>query len=402
MEAARPTVSVYADALTPRLAYACQVLFGRLLGLDYRLHAGAEAVDHRADGLALFYTIAAGPHGFHLPPHGLLGASGTTPVADLAALEQDPLAAIFWLCTHYAAYDPAHPADVHGRPLPARLPGLADPELPACHLLAARLAARLGLQPIQVRPLEIVHTVDVDNAYAYRGKGALRWWGGLAKDALRGKAGHVYRRLATALGLRADPYDNHAALLAGLDGPSKTVFFLMASNGPYDKAIDHRQPMFASLVARYRQAGWRVGLHPSYGGGQDATAIAAERQALATYAGEALTHTRHHYLRWRIPHTPRLLAGQGFTDDYSPGPVVSGFWQGISVPIPWYDVERDVQSCLTLHPAAWMDVHWATRPAEGMAALQRLKAALKPYGGQLVLIWHNDYFAAFEPYVGRL
>ncbi len=402
METARPHVSIIADAPTPRLAYACQVVFGRLLGWGYRVRALSEAGSGPEDGPVLFYTQAPGPFGLHLRPHGLLSASGTEPVGNLAALEQDLLAAVFWLCTHYAAYSPTHPVDAHGRPLPAYLPGLTDPEVPACHVLAARLAAALGQQGAPARPLEVIHTVDVDNAYAYRGKGPWRWWGGLAKDVLAGKARHVYRRLGAAMGLLADPYDNHARLLGSLHGPGKTVFFLMASHGRYDKAIAHSHPLFAALVARYQQAGWRVGLHPSYGGGQNAQAIRQEAKALAPHTQDAITQTRHHYLRWKIPHTPRLVAELGFTDDYSPGPVVPGFWQGISVPFLWYDVERDEVSGLTLHPAAWMDVHWAMRPAEGIATLQRLWAALKPFGGQLVLIWHNDYFSVFQSYVGQL
>lgn len=402
MEPAQPTVSIFADAQTPRLAYACQVVFGSLLGWGYQIHPLPVAGAMPEDGPVLFYTKAPGPYGLHLRPHGLLSAAGTEPIGNLAALEQDPLAAVFWLCTHFAAYDPNHPADAHGRPLPAYLPSLADPEVPACHVLSARLAAAMGQQSAPAQPLDVVHTVDVDNAYAYRGKGFWRWWGGLAKDVLAGKAAHVYRRLASAMGLLADPYDNHAHLLGSLDGPGKTVFFLMASSSRYDKAIANTHPLFTDLVARYRRAGWRVGLHPSYGGGQNVQAIRQEANALAPHAEDAITQTRHHYLRWKIPHTPRLMAALGFTDDYSPGPVVPGFWQGISAPFLWYDVERDEVSGLRLHPAAWMDVHWALRPAEGMAAQQRLRAALKPFGGQLVLIWHNDYFSIFQSYVGQL
>jgi hypothetical protein len=42
-----------------------------------------------------------------------------------------------------------------------------------------------------------------------------------------------------------------------------------------------------------------------------------------------------------------------------------------------------------------MDAHFANHPEEGLQVLGQLKDALAPYGGQLISIWHNDYFAKY-------
>lgn len=394
----QPIVDVVAESIGPRLRYACHIVFERLLGVNVELHLSRE---YRPQlGPVLYYGAGLREDevgsGHALKPNGLLEATGTDTVA---ITDEDELAAIFWLVTQYVSYEARSERDAHERPFRSFLPGWGNANEPVCHALAYRLAERLGIRPTS-RPLRLEHTLDIDNAYAYQAKGALRWTGSLVKELAGGRWKAVSQRLNHALGRSRDPYDTHDQILSTFGGKALRVFFLMSDKSPFDRAIPTRHPDFRRLVQVYQQAGAQIGLHPSYAGGQSEAAFRSERELLEGFTEAPIDTTRYHYLRMLTPHTQRLLLAEGIRHDFSPGPVQPGFWQGISVPIPWYDVETDTQTDLMLYPAAWMDVHWANRPEEGLEHLKMLKDAMSRYGGELVCIWHNDYFRRFAELPG--
>lgn len=394
----QPIVHVVAESIGPRLLYVCHIVFERLLGVDVKLHLFREYQPQ--SGTVLYYGAdlraeKVGP-GHALKPNGLLEATGTAPIA---ITDEDELAAVFWLVTQYASYEAGSERDAHGRPVRSFLPGWENANEPVCHALAYRLAERLGIHPAP-RPLRLEHTLDIDNAYAYQAKGALRWTGSLLKELAGGSLQAVGQRLNHALGRSGDPYDTHDQILSTFGGKALRVFFLLSDKSPFDRAIPTRHPDFRRLVHVYQQAGAQIGLHPSYAGGQSEAAFRSERERLEGFTETPIDTTRYHYLRMLTPHTQRLLLAEGIRHDFSPGPVQPGFWQGISVPIPWYDVETDTQTDLMLYPAVWMDVHWADRPEEGLEHLRMLRDTLSRYGGELVCIWHNDYFRRFAELPG--
>ena len=401
----RPFVTVWVDVVTPRISYACEAVFGCLLGWGFNVREEKEGIGIDNAGFSLSYS--SNPmidYGLRSLPHGLLSASGIAPIDDLKSLENDELAAVFWLVTHYAAYSPNHPKDAHGRPVIAMLSSYPDPLDPVCHRLAHGLRQKLEDDQPEIagkgRPwkpagVTLRHTLDIDNAYAYAAKGPWRWIGSLAKDVLTARWKEVGSRLRHALGKADDPYDTHPLILERLGGDGSIVFFLMSDTGKYDRSISPRHPDFGRLVTFYKEAGAQIGLHPSYGSGQQKEGFAQEKTLLEGMAGEVITQTRYHYLRLLTPHTQRLLIEQGIVHDYSCGPIEPGFWQGISTPFPWFDVERNERTGLMVHPAAWMDVHWHDRPSKGLAYLKKMKETLGIYGGALTLIWHNDYFRGY-------
>lgn len=394
----QPIVHVVADSIGPRLRYACHIVFERLLGVRVELHTSLPS--YPRTGPVLLYGREVPGHseqGMHvLHPHGLLEATGTAPVY---LTDSDELAAIFWLVTQYTAYDPESDKDEHGRPVRSFLPGWEDPLEPVCHALAFRLAERLGIRP-SPELVKLHHSFDIDNAYAYQAKGQLRWTGSLLKEVADGRWQAVVQRVQHAVGRAGDPYDTHEHILSTFGGKNLKVFFLISDKGRFDRAISPQHPDFKRLVQVYRQAGAQIGLHPSYAGGQSETSFRNERNLLESFAEAPIGITRYHYLRMLTPHTQRLLLAEGIRYDFSPGPVEPGFWQGISVPIPWYDVEADIQSDLILYPAAWMDAHWADRPEEGLKHLLKLRQTLGRYGGHFICIWHNDYFRRFAELPG--
>jgi hypothetical protein len=281
--------------------------------------------------------------------------------------------------------------------LAASLPSFSDKHIPVCHKLAFDWVATWE-NPPSIPQKTVTHypTFDIDNAYAYQAKGAWRWVGSLAKEILAGGAKAVVRRLSHAIGLIDDPYDHHQLIASTLEGKPYHVFFLMSDKGRFDRAITPTHPDFKRLVRMYAEAGANIGLHPSYAGGQAKVTFEQERSLLTSFLGIPITDTRYHYLRCFVPQTYGLLVEEGIENDYSPGPLELGFWQGISTSIPWFDVEKDVQTPLELHPAAWMDVHHTQNPAAGLEHLAILQQNLASYGGRLVTIWHNDYFKKFS------
>jgi len=398
-------------APSARLRYAADLIFVDLLHSDEVVHFLPEDpldVFYEETNWCLWYAATPPPDDrwVHVVPHGLLSATDTAPVADLHAVEKDPLAAVFWLATHYAAYDPSHPKDEHGRPKQARLPSWPDPYDPVCHRLAYSLGealedrVRLRLRPcLSVRVVRMAHSLDIDNAYAFAGKGPVRWTGSLIKDIASRRWDWVAKRLAHVLGRAEDPFDTHELILNTLPKNNLRVFFLMSDQGRYDRALSPTHPDFKRLVRLYTEQAFMVGIHPSYAGGQNDKSLAYEKGLLAELADHPIGSSRHHYLRTLTPYTQRLLIRQGIRHDYigSPEP---GFWQGISANHAWFDVEQNSITRLVMHPAAWMDAHWINHPEEGLAAIRKLKERLDDFGGRILLIWHNDYFRRFAELPG--
>jgi len=142
----------------------------------------------------------------------------------------------------------------------------------------------------------------------------------------------------------------------------------------------------------------KVGLHPSYHSSQQPQLIGEERRRIEQIVGRPVTHSRQHFLRFRLPQTYRALLAADITDDYSMGYADSPGWRaGTNQPFAWYDLERERQTRLTVHPFAAMDVTLKNYGREGAkaagATIRELEQSLRAYGGTFCLLWHNSSFA---------
>ena len=99
--------------------------------------------------------------------------------------------------------------------------------------------------------------------------------------------------------------------------------------------------------------------------------------------------------RLQLPRSYRILQHAGLRHDYTMGYADAiGFRAGISVPYPFYDLERDMETELTIHPFCVMDTtmqkYLKLSPEEAVEAYRRLIADIKTVDGTFCCIIHNQ------------
>jgi len=234
---------------------------------------------------------------------------------------------------------------------------------------------------------EELSTHDVDIAYQYKGKSWWRWCGAVAKALLQLRFEHANNYLKVALGKKVmDPFDNFEPENA----PNKPIYFILtAPFGKYDKNISSKNKIFKELVDHLKQFA-EIGIHPSYYSSEKITLIEKEKNRLAEVAQLKINKSRQHFLRFSFPDTFRTLIKAGITDDYSLGwHDEAGFRASMAVPYPFFDLVKNEETTLMLHPLAFMDCVF--NKDEGKLVLHELRKEVKEMGGTLIVLTHNSY-----------
>jgi hypothetical protein len=235
---------------------------------------------------------------------------------------------------------------------------------------------------------EELSTHDVDIAYQYRGKPWWRWCGAVAKAILQLQFKHANNYLKTALGKKVDdPFDNFEP------EPNKPIYFILtAPFGKYDKNISTKGKTFRDLIAKLKVTS-EIGIHPSYYSSEKTSLIEKEKKRLEEVSELKITKSRQHFLRFRFPDTFRTLIKAGITDDYSLGwHDEAGFRASIAVPYPFFDVTKNEETSLLLHPLAFMDCVFSRDEEE--TVLDELREEVQKMGGELIILRHNSHVLA--------
>ncbi|MDR0205816.1 MAG: polysaccharide deacetylase family protein [Bacteroidales bacterium] len=256
------------------------------------------------------------------------------------------------------------------------------------HKLASMLAQVIKLHYPQfvysLPKFKELSTHDVDIAFQYKGKPWWRWCGAVAKAILRFRFKHANNYLKTALGKEVvDPFDNFE--------PEKTtpIYFILSSNfTKYDKNISYKTKAFKELTNKLATFS-EIGIHPSYYSSRKTSLIEIEKKRLEEILQQKITKSRQHFLRFRFPDTFRALIKAGITDDYSLGwHNEAGFRASLAVPYPFFDLVKNEETELMLHPLALMD--GVFNKEEEQTVLNDLRKEVKTMGGNLIVLTHNS------------
>jgi hypothetical protein len=312
----------------------------------------------------------------------------------------DLLSTTFYLLSRMEEWGPFE-GDRHGR-FPAKASVLAQSgwlQKPVIDgwmeqlrkLLNNRFGLHIPIQGFRFRP-----TYDIDIAYSYLHKGTRRTVGGILRDLKSGEIRSVRARLRALSGRVQDPYDAFVYLRALHEKYrlAPTHFVLAAAKpGPYDKNVSPQHPAMRALVQGFAMEG-SVGIHPSYNSSEQSVLTQQEKSWMEDVVAKPVVHSRQHYIRLRFPDTYRSLLAAGISEDWSMGyPDALGFRAGTSRSFRWYDVGRDEQTDLRIHPFAFMDT--TARDYQGLSAedafiqLRELSSAVAQVGGTLTTIFHN-------------
>ncbi|MEL6192884.1 MAG: hypothetical protein AAFR66_12580 [Bacteroidota bacterium] len=404
-------LKVLVSSITPRISYTVDLVFGEILGLSAELVERLEEVP--ADTPIIDYRIETDtPLSCRIPNEGLLHETsirqkwadveeGETPIlfpSSNTELGFDVLTTIFYLVTDYEKWVESH-MDQHDRYDPHAYSSgkgnwFAEP---LCELYAEKLWQYLKKHFPQLerskKESRVIWTFDLDNPWKYKHKPFYVQWGGLLTDLLSGKWQQAGERVNALLGGR-DPHDFYG-LLADYFPKEKThLFILLERKSKHDSRFTWRNPKLRELVISLKEAGYRLGIHPSYTTFLDEEQISFEKEKLEEWVND-IDSGRQHYLKVRYPETYQFYLQAGIVKDFSACLYhMTGFPMGMTRGFDWFDLGKNEKTPLRLQPTQIMDVslkgYMGLSVEESIQEMDRIFSRVNEYSGDLCVLLHNE------------
>ena len=411
---------IHVPKLTNRLGYTLNVVFQHLLHADFSITTDEEYFLNHGDAKLCYGHKRLGDSLF-IKSQGLLFETSIEEQEPHAECREgqwimfpvygrdldfdfDPLAATFYLVSRYEEYLP-HREDEHGRfgaeeSLAYREGFLQQPVVDQwAQLIKRKLTERYPDITLPSQNYRFVQTVDIDAAWCYLHKGAFRTLMGLGRDIFsRRDWEEVRRRFRVLLHREEDPYDTFDYIIATQQerapGSHLLFFVLLADYDEYDKPASYLNPHMRELVQHLDDYA-KMGIHPGYHSLEHPMGADTEIKRMEAIIHRTIVRARYHFLRLRLPRSYRILAHAGIKHDYTMGYAdEAGFRAGISVQYPFYDLERDHETELLIHPFCVMDTtlqkYMALTPAEGLDKYKELIDSVREVSGTFCCIIHNQ------------
>lgn len=405
----KPDVQVYTSKRSSRLEYAVDLVLGNILGLEYIVTTSP------LDGVPLInYSHDRSVGGIFIQPEGLLFEEGIRTqeiwVAHLNGIplffQQPPEAGFhldifsfaFYLVSRYEEYLPqAH--DKYGRfAVESSLAYKNDfLDMPVVDIWARRLGTTLTLLypgiNLGEKKYSCLLTMDIEEAFAFRGKGLVHNLAGLTGDMMRGI--NPGRRIACMTGRIRDEYDTFSYINESAERykcPVKYFFAADSRSGLSKKTVSGRR-CYRKLVRRLGEK-YDIGLRSSYDYDNGARIIEKEKARLEIITGKKISFIRKHHLFMALPESYHIIQNLGIERDYSMGNIrEAGFRAGIARPFNFYDLALEKVSSLLIIPYQFMDITFQKykryEPGEALESIKKLIQGTKEVGGLFVSIWHN-------------
>jgi hypothetical protein len=426
----------YCEKMTPRLRYTVQSIVGNLLSAEFIFTHDKEQFSQSDLPKINYSWQQLADKEIIVPPKSLLFDNtiqhfeidiywdffgnndsikkGRRPVETKdKCFNLDIFASIFYLVSRYEEYTcQSSKLDAHGRFLAseslAERTGFLQYPLVNVHVNTLAEYLKDAFPTIQLkRPTYAFQpTFDIDMAWLYRNKGFLRTTSGFLKDFLKGKFEGIKERMDVLKGDAGDPIHNfdYIRKIHNDFGKNFRVFWLLGDLGKFDKNIAWTKPDFQALIRSFAHD-FTVGIHPSYRSNASQLILEKEVGRLkeiltksaknAFYTEGSLFPSRQHFLKLSFPETYRRLINVGIFEDWTMGYAdETGFRASIATPFPWFDLEKNEETALIIHPFQAMDVtlnqYLKLTPEEATERLRVLIRNTKEVGGTFTTLWHND------------
>jgi hypothetical protein len=417
-------VIVYSHTTTPRLLYVLDFL-SSYYGFPFTVTT-SEQEYQSAEGAKINYTPQPlGGDTLWIEPVGLLFDRGVReqfvgvfdhPQGYKAIYKAhghlgfDVFSALFFLLTRYEEYLP-HQKDLYGRYAHQNSTAYKGGflHLPLINIWLEDLKKTTGLTTHH-SPLTTHHflpTYDIDIAWSYKNKEQAVSVGGMVKSLLKGGVDAIKERRAVLNGEARDPYDSYPVMDAlHQQYHLQPLYFIHVGQkrNRFDKNIPTHNPEFRQLIASLGGK-YPIGLHPSWASNNEPHLLAREKSVLEELIGQPVTRSRQHFIKWSLPHTFRRLLALGITDDYSMGyGSINGFRASIATAYSWYDLQKEEQTSLRLHPFAFMDANslfeQKQSPEQSLQELLAYYRSVKEVNGEFITIWHNTFLGTDKLFRG--
>lgn len=409
-------ITIVCDQLTPRHHYIFNVVFRRWLRAQYRVVTDAREAG--GDDLLIHYSATNSSGKLGIPDTGLLSEKKIRPLVpevgdwqgipvffpvpgSQACFPFDVFSAVFYLISRYEEYLSYTP-DMHGRFEAAMshcgIRGFHRIPVVDYWLMWLRNAIDEQAPGLlsKADPFAFQPTYDIDQFFSFRYKGLLRTSGGIMRDLAAADFPRLGQRMNVLLGRTGDPFDSFTYqdelhLQYGL----KPIYFIHPGTyGKFDKNIPLQKAVVARKVRDLAEK-YTIGLHPSYLSAAHPQRLRDELAALSEITGEPVVRCRQHFLRIQIPESYRVFIDCGIRHDYSLGWASdSGFRAGTGRSFPFYDLEKETETPLILHPLCMMDGAFKNylhlTPDQAMEQISAMIRALKETSSRCISLWHNE------------
>ncbi len=419
---------IYIDKQTNRLGYTINFIFKDLLKTDFMVTTSKETFIAEK-GAKLSYSSEAVYDELHITPVSLLYETDISNV-DVDFFEEDNIpyifrtynkedvlnfdvfAAVFYMVSRYEEYLPFI-SDKHSRfssddSLAHQKGFLKKPVVDIwARILREKLLERYPADIVfQDKHFSFLNTIDVDMAFYYKGKGLYRGVGGFVRDLLRRDFSSCMERVKIDFFGKKDPYDCFSFLQNSITHNSLNtlIFYLMSLSSDYDKSISPYNTRFQLSIkdmADYAE----IGIHPSYYVYEEPERFSYQAQLLKDIIHKSITKSRFHYIRFRLPESYRNLIDNEITDDYSMGYSDKiGFRAGTCSSFQFYDLDKDCETKLRIHPFAFMDVALKNgmrlNAEQAKQEIISLIDEVKKVEGEFVSVWHNESLSDYKEWQG--
>ena len=324
----------------------------------------------------------------------------------------DIFAATFYLLSRYEEYLP-HQKDMYGRysheNALAYKEGFLNIPLVNIWIEDFKKALKKKFPTLNFQPstFSFQPTYDIDEAFAFKNKELSKIAVGLARSLVNGEWSIANERLKVLRGKANDPYDAFEWMdkLHKKNNLKPLYFFHVAvEKGKYDKNIPPSHPVMQQLIKQHAEK-YSIGIHPSWASGDDESLFKKEIKVLESAAGKKITSSRQHYIRFTLPHTFRRLIAAGITNDHSMGyGSINGFRASVSSSFYWYDIKKEQQTNLLLHPFCFMEANSFFEqkylPQRAYEEMMHYYNAVKDVNGTLITIWHNNFLGTYPLFSG--
>ncbi len=413
-------VLIYSHTTSPRLQYTCNFIFKELLGINFSITVDSEEFNNYKGAKINYSNSKILDSDFNIQNHSFL-FENTIKEQDVSCFQVnkykaffstpdsdwpfDIFAAVFYLISRYEEYLP-HTKDIYGRY--SHENSLAFKEgflqLPLVNIWVKDFAAALKKKfpdlNVAFPAFNFVPTYDIDIAYAYKYKGFVRNIGSFLKSPST-------ERIKVLARLQKDPFDTYdwLNLLHQKNNLQPLYFFLVAEkNGRYDKHIlPHKNAMW-QLVRQHAKK-YTLGIHPSWQSGDVLSLLKKEKAYLEEMSEKTIVHSRQHYIRFNLPEGYKKLINTGITEEYSMGyGSINGFRASVASVFYWYDLSKEEQTDLRIHPFCFMDAnsfyeqHYSA--AQAYDEMLHYYKVCKDVNGTLTTIWHNNFLGGAKEFNG--
>jgi len=419
MRKRQDVILLLCSEISNKLKYASGLILEDLLGLKVELTTNLSDYENFEGAKMQYATNPSFSSGIFVCSSGFLEKTGLElyepEVAFKSGLPQllpcasvkcnlgfDVFAATFYLVSRYEEYLPGR-KDQHGRFKAEESFAFRHGflEVPLVNhyaqLLKETLQHYYPALAYREPGFTFVPTYDIDVAYAYRGRGLIRWLGATLRSIYRLEFEAVAERFMVLAGNKPDPFDTYDLQLGWqkkFAWAEAYYFFLCGKPGLHDHNISCNAPAFQNLVKTIAQNA-RVGIHPSYASAGNPKQFSHETACLSAIAGKPILYSRQHYLRVTLPETYRLLIQNNIQADFSMGYASHpGFRASIATPFPFYDLPGDKPTGLTIYPFAVMDGtlkdYMNLTPTQAISKIESLIQEVRKVNGTFISLWHND------------